>query len=197
MFAYIKKGKVINIHVGDDKPEIEGLEILPVVEPTLDYDEDSQYAERNHRSEWKIKDNEVEITYTIVDKDMEESVAAMKHELVGTREHYIHSSIIVSIAGEPKPVMTSEKALSRLDQAVLDSKQRPDNWSKRWKFADGTRRTVDAVDIEFMRESVADHIDLCFQQEESLEQAIMDAVSFAELNAIDLNSGWPSVVSGE
>jgi hypothetical protein len=61
-----------------------------------------------------------------------------------------------------------------------------------WKTADGSFTLVTLVEIEPIAQAVAEHVRACFNEEQSHNDAISMLQTQAELDAYDINTGWPS-----
>ena len=62
-----------------------------------------------------------------------------------------------------------------------------------WKGADGSWTQINAATITGIAMAVSAHVQACFSNERQLSEAIDDAETTAEVDAIDLTVGWPSV----
>lgn len=60
-----------------------------------------------------------------------------------------------------------------------------------WKAATGWIQ-LSKEDVEAIADRVGQHIQACFSRERSLTEAIMNAGNAEDVEAIDINSGWPS-----
>ncbi|MEO9648830.1 MAG: DUF4376 domain-containing protein [Roseobacter sp.] len=61
-----------------------------------------------------------------------------------------------------------------------------------FKSAPGVFTTLNAAQIIGIGDLIVDHVQACFTNEATISVLINDATNEAELNAIDLNAGWPS-----
>jgi len=61
-----------------------------------------------------------------------------------------------------------------------------------WKTADGLFTRVTLVEIEPIAQAVAEHVRACFYEERSHNDAIAMLQTQADLDAYDINAGWPS-----
>ncbi len=64
--------------------------------------------------------------------------------------------------------------------------------SLQWKLADGTFVTLDATAITEIAMAVRAHIQACFDREAQLLAEIETSTNKTELDAIDINVGWPT-----
>jgi hypothetical protein len=66
------------------------------------------------------------------------------------------------------------------------------NATLKWKMADGSFVTLDAATITAVAMAVRSHIQACFDREAELRTLLQAAASKAELEAVDINAGWPA-----
>lgn len=64
--------------------------------------------------------------------------------------------------------------------------------TKKWKVSPGVHVTLDAPTLIFIGDEVEAFISDCFDREASLAQPIVDAANETALDAVNINSGWPS-----
>lgn len=90
----------------------------------------------------------------------------------------------------------SPMATDRITQVKLTGayvKASADNaYSVRWKVAPGLFVTLDAANIIAIGDAVAGYVQDCFDREDELTTAILAASTHGGLDAIDINTGWPS-----
>mgnify|MGYP006437002637 CR=1 FL=1 len=198
MFAQIKNvtneqdeqiEEIISIHHGSNPPDGDYREID---DSQIDFNSVTQFIEEKPRSEWIIQDNKVIITYDIINKNLSEEKQKVLDQVKQIRNQTIFNGISITINGQTLNIKSDNETISRVDQARLDSKERPTNWIKRWKFASGVWADIDATQIETIRSKIADHVEASFQNEEQLENQINNATSIQDLSNIDINSGWPN-----
>ena len=60
-----------------------------------------------------------------------------------------------------------------------------------WKGADGTFTPLDAATIIAIADAIEAHVQACFSNEATLAGQISAATTLAELEAVDLEAGWP------
>lgn len=60
-----------------------------------------------------------------------------------------------------------------------------------WKGADGNWAQLDAATMTEIAAAVSDHVQACFSRERALADLINAAQTFAEIAAVNLESGWP------
>ncbi len=65
-------------------------------------------------------------------------------------------------------------------------------FSARWKIAPGVFVTLDAATILMIGDAVTAHIQTCFDNEADITADILAAADEAELDAIDIETGWPA-----
>lgn len=64
-----------------------------------------------------------------------------------------------------------------------------------WKVADGIFTVVTLSEIERFFQAVAIHVSVCFSVEQAHSKAIKAIETQADLDAYDINAGWPTVTS--
>mgnify|MGYP006427180581 CR=1 FL=1 len=188
--------KINSIHVGAQIPKYQDGTLLgdyrPVEENNVTFNSVTQFIEKKPNSEWTIESDRVIVTYNIINKDLSEEKQKLLDQIKQIRNKTIFNGISVTINGQTLNIKSDNETISRVDQARLDSKERPTNWKKRWKFASGVWADIDATQIETIRSKIADHVEASFQNEEQLENQINNATSIQDLSNIDINSGWPN-----
>ncbi|HHO0771198.1 TPA: DUF4376 domain-containing protein [Aeromonas hydrophila] len=60
-----------------------------------------------------------------------------------------------------------------------------------WKDADGYFKVMTLSDIEPIAHAVASHVSACFSAEQSQSDSIGALLNQADIDAYDINSGWP------
>ena len=63
--------------------------------------------------------------------------------------------------------------------------------SVKFKTASGQFAPLSASETEALADAVADHVQACFDRESDLLDAINAAETVEELEAVDINTGWP------
>ena len=92
-----------------------------------------------------------------------------------------------TIAGMPVP--TDRDTQSKLIAARILAKEDP-AYTIRWKLPTGFT-TLDAATLIAIADGVRAHVQAAFDREDVLTQAINAATTHADLDAIDINAGWP------
>lgn len=64
-------------------------------------------------------------------------------------------------------------------------------FSKKWRFKDDTKVTLDAQAMIGVGLSVVAHVDACQQRKNELDAAVDAAATMADLQAINISAGWP------
>jgi hypothetical protein len=64
-------------------------------------------------------------------------------------------------------------------------------FSMDWRMADDTIVTLDAAQMIAMGMAVAQHVAACQTKKNTLDAQIAAATTVADLDAIDVESGWP------
>lgn len=65
------------------------------------------------------------------------------------------------------------------------------NTARRWKIAPGQYVMLDAAALIALGDAIDAHVTACFDREAALADVIVAATSHAQLDAVNLNSGWP------
>lgn len=89
------------------------------------------------------------------------------------------------------PVKTDASSTAKITAAYVQAKENP-NFTVNWKVATAMFVTLDAATIIAIGDAVTAHVQACFDNEMALTASIMLAADVAALDAIDINSGWPS-----
>lgn len=63
--------------------------------------------------------------------------------------------------------------------------------NRRWKLESGDHRDMAIADMIAMGRAMGDHVQACFDHEEALAGQIAAATDAAQLEAVNINSGWP------
>ncbi|AZO67697.1 DUF4376 domain-containing protein [Mesorhizobium sp. M6A.T.Cr.TU.016.01.1.1] len=87
-------------------------------------------------------------------------------------------------------ISTDRETTSMLTAAFVVASNDPE-YSIRWKVQNGVFVTVSAPQIIALAAAVREHVQACFDREDELTAAILAANS-ASLDALDIESGWPS-----
>ena len=74
--------------------------------------------------------------------------------------------------------------------AVIGAQMNPQSTLK-WKLQDGTFVTLDAAAIVAVAFAVRGHVQACFDREATLATLINTATTVEEIDAININVGWP------
>ena len=187
--------EINSIHIGANPPKYQDGTPLgdyrPVEEENVNFNQVTQFTEKKPQSEWTIQSDKVIATFNVLDKNLSEEKQKVLDKIKQIRNETIFNGITVTINGQTLNIKSDNETISRVDQARLDSKERPTNWVKRWKFASGVWADIDATQIEFIRSKIADHVEAAFAKNEQLENSVNNATSLSELYAIDITSGWP------
>jgi hypothetical protein len=89
------------------------------------------------------------------------------------------------------PLSTDAVSQTKYVGALVGAQIDP-NATLKWKMADGSFVTLDAQTITAVAMAVRAHIQACFDREAELRTLVQAAASKAELEAIDINAGWPA-----
>lgn len=83
-------------------------------------------------------------------------------------------------------IKTTDGALARLLGTDIKSPA-----SRNVKIGNGKFQEMSPSDLQAIKSVVHDFIQACYDHEKTLAQAINSAVDEGELNAIDIDAGWP------
>ena len=86
---------------------------------------------------------------------------------------------------------SSDVAVAYLTGAVVAIQTRVPPPTVNWKLGPGEFRTWDLAALVAFGQAMRDHIQACFDNEQTLATAIAVAQTSAEVMAIDLTTGWP------
>ena len=89
-------------------------------------------------------------------------------------------------------VPTDDRSKLLIMGAREKAKEDP-TYSKRWKIAPGQYIDLSAETIVSLSEALETHVAACFAREEAIAaQILAEGVTLADLDALDINSGWPA-----
>lgn len=125
------------------------------------------------------------VSYTVQDKPLDAYKAERKAALASIR--YDHEISGTTINGTF--VNTDRDTQSKLIAARILAKEDP-AYTIRWKLPTGFT-TLDAATLIAIADGVRAHVQAAFDREDVLTQAINAATTHADLDAIDINAGWP------
>jgi hypothetical protein len=89
------------------------------------------------------------------------------------------------------PIATDRTTQAKLTAAYVKASTDSLYEIANWKFGAGTFGTLDASTIIAAADAVELHVQACFSNEASLSASVLAASNISELNAIDLQAGWP------
>ena len=89
------------------------------------------------------------------------------------------------------PIRTDRESTAKITAAYVQASANP-AFSVRWKVDTGIFVTLDAATIISIGDAVTAHVQACFDNEDVLTTAILAAEDLTALDAIDIESGWPS-----
>jgi len=104
------------------------------------------------------------------------------------RDRELARGVTLTLGGTEYRFSTSERSRALIDQAALDAQQRSDGWSKMWLTGDEQVVKLDATQMEQVRQAVADHVEACFANCETLVSQIKQASDPLD---VDIGAGWP------
>lgn len=88
------------------------------------------------------------------------------------------------------PIATDRESQAQLTSAYTSLKSGLIE-NTTWKAADGTFNLVTLAQIEPVAQFVAAHVRACFAAEQIHDEAIQALTTQSELDAYDINAGWP------
>lgn len=94
------------------------------------------------------------------------------------------------VAFNGKTIATDVTSQTKITGAVVGMQIDP-TASINWKTADGSFVTLNAAQVIALGTAVRDHIQACFNREQTLRVAIEGASTLTALAAIDITTGWP------
>lgn len=89
------------------------------------------------------------------------------------------------------PIATDRTTQAKLTAAYVKAAADSAYAIADWKFGSGVFGALDAATIIAAADAVEVHVQACFTNEASLSADVVAASSFSELDAIDLEAGWP------
>lgn len=89
------------------------------------------------------------------------------------------------------PIRTDRESTAKITAAYVQASANL-AFSVRWKVDTGIFVTLDAEAIISIGDAVTAHVQACFDNEDVLTTAILAAEDLTALDAIDIESGWPS-----
>ncbi len=90
------------------------------------------------------------------------------------------------------PVKTDETTTANITAAYFKASQDPSYVVSNWKMETGFFTALDAATVIAIGDAIEEHVQACFDREADLTTAIMLAADVAALNAIDIETGWPT-----
>lgn len=90
------------------------------------------------------------------------------------------------------PVKTDETTTANITAAYFKASQDPSYVVRNWKMETGFFTALDAATVIAIGGAIEEHVQACFDREADLTTAIMLAADVAALNAIDIETGWPT-----
>jgi hypothetical protein len=96
----------------------------------------------------------------------------------------------VAITGFDARIDTSRESQAMMSGALLAGQYSVvDTFD--WKIGPGVWVEITNAQLVVIASAVAAHVQACFSNERAIENEITAAMSIADLNAIDINAGWP------
>lgn len=171
---------------------------LPVIDNKPDFDEKREIITQNSQDQWIINNNNVEITYTISSK----SIDQQKNEKIGEARKKFNETLK---SGFTDSNGVTWQAIDEARNKILDLTQRiqefragnvssvlPQNKTTiKLRDATGAPQDVDATKILQLAEQGSDFKDAAEDRLEELIGQIQNAQSQADLDNINITTGWP------
>ncbi|MCF4098607.1 DUF4376 domain-containing protein [Maritalea mediterranea] len=125
-------------------------------------------------------------TYVAPEPSFEERKEIMKNDVTVKREEVENSGFIYNGV----PVKTTRSAQNMLANTINGLKNKPEGTIVKWEASPGMFVPFDLPALEALSDEVFDHVNSTFLRKEQLFNQIDAAQTEAELDAIDINSGW-------
>lgn len=180
--------------------------IFPVPKPTPSTVYHTVYRngiEQNGLGDWveKWSEKETFVEHVIINEDLSETLVTVaeqkaalfetfktkKKDDVTAKRYSVETS---GVALGPTSIATDERSQGKINGALNLVQLNP---STIIKFkSDSGWVSLDAANMTAIAAAVGTHVQDCFANEEALHTAIDAASNDNELDAIDINTGWPS-----
>ncbi len=157
-----------------------GLRWVPAVPPAYD-----PATQRAPRAVLPVQGGAV--SYTVDAIPIEELRAAKLAKLAAIR--YARETAGISVAGAQ--IRTDRESQYTLAGALLAIQQGLVPGPIDWKAASGWVQ-VSSAQLAAIAQAVASHVQACFSRERALAEQLAAAADIAAVNAIDLETGWPT-----
>lgn len=154
--------------------------VLPIVD-------DERPSGRITGSTLELVDGEVQRHWTVASTTFAERKTA-KLVALGVKRYEVEQA---GLTRNGLFIRTDDRSKLLVFAARTKAKE-DDTTTKRWKVADGVHVTLDAATLIAVGDAVEDFISDCFDREASLAAEIVGAANDAALNAVNINTGWPS-----
>lgn len=89
-------------------------------------------------------------------------------------------------------VQTDKDSQAKLSGAVVRTDKK-NSAQQAWRMKDNSVVVLNKVKFDDMAVAVGDHVDACYVRQAELEALVEAASTAAEVDAIDIQSGWPAV----
>ena len=168
--------------------ELFQLDVYPI--SNISPIEDSNFFEitEKHFSEWVVNETDVTVTYNIVPLTFEQSKELLLAKIKQNRS----TKVIAGIPAGESTLATDDFTRNILTSLKLLSIDDPTRtWN--WKGKDGWI-TLDKDMITLFSGMIATHTQACFDKEHDFITLIEAATTIEDLEAIDIESNWPSTV---
>ncbi|MCW1431409.1 DUF4376 domain-containing protein [Novosphingobium sp. JCM 18896] len=132
-----------------------------------------------------------EVPYDLPVPTLAEAKAARLADLANIRWQHEVAGIVIPYNGQPVQIRTDREVRTELYQAMGEA-EKDDEFVWSFKMANAIWvRNVPAAAVLMVGSAVKAHIKACFDNELTLNDAILAATSVEAVQAIDLTVGWP------
>lgn len=171
--------------------EIHGFTVHGTIDATIDgvrctVPNDPTNRHRQMIAEWEAEGNTIPST-NIPTETFAEAKEALFEKLSNIRfQHEVGGTIFQNV-----PLKTDRESTAIITAAYITALGDPE-FTMNWKVANGVFSTLTAQHIIAVGTVIRNHVQACFNHEMVLSNLIHQANTKAELEAIDLEQGWPS-----
>ena len=166
------------------------------------------------KKDWDVFNDRVEVTYDIVEKDIESFKTRLKQKVRKQRQ-YKRSDGVYFLDTEGNELkmrsdqitqsslsdalfylqmskeMSASVQRSRIASLFTSSNNTNEDELIAWERYPGHWSYVGIEDLKLMGKAIGDHVQSCFRRQEQIEKQIDEAQSIRELHEIDINKDWP------
>lgn len=161
---------------------------LMIIDEQPVYDPEKQTCEVAPIDEWILTDTTATVVYVVTDMPLE-VLRANKFAALADKRWTVETGGI-TIGGAL--VRTDANSQAKITGAVSLFQNDPDLTAIDWEAQPGVWVTFDAATMKAIGIAVGRHVQACFSRAKVLSTAIAAAQNAADLDAIDIETGWPS-----